>query len=68
MFNRVIDEVCGSILHLVTFVIACYETSVRNRRRHETIIQVVSTSTQYPGQPLYVSPVQGYHGGVYTKA
>jgi len=56
----------ASILHFTTFVIACYETNVRNRLpRHQTLIMVQNPPVPmqpgfYPqmgyGQPGYAQP------------
>ncbi len=61
-----------SILHFITFVIACVETAKRNRSKHTTQVVYV-TGNGYPappygqgGQALYpgAAPVSnGYHNG-----
>jgi hypothetical protein len=50
-----------SIIHFAAFVIACYETNVRNRRNHTTTVVV----QQYPSTTT--SPLHSQHTGLPTS-
>ncbi|KAK4184373.1 hypothetical protein QBC35DRAFT_59274 [Podospora australis] len=66
------------ILHFVTFVIACYETNVRNRKKHTTVVIQQAPAAPLPGHPgnpvtygvapVSDSPAYGYAPNNYQKA